>query len=93
LGHTVDATVAKPTSSHWGEIVDTNEIAPGIIWLKTATRCGYRLSAPRRSMRSFAQSFSSTVERDDDGAPQWASKDDRMEPSRIASALDSARWA
>jgi hypothetical protein len=54
---------------------------------------------PRRVMCSFAQSFSSTVisiasmESENHGAPQWAWKDDRMEPSRIESALASARWA
>jgi hypothetical protein len=58
-----------------------------------------RLSAPRRAMCSFAQSFSSTItsiasmERDNHGAPQRAWKNDRMEPSRIESALASARWA
>jgi hypothetical protein len=50
-------------------------------------------------MCSFAQSFSSTVtaiasmEIDNHGAPQWRWKDDRMEPSRIESALPLARWA
>src|SRR5580704_4420801 len=33
------------------------------------------------------------MEIDNHGAPQWAWKDDRMEPSRIESALASARWA
>jgi hypothetical protein len=48
--------------------------------VKTVTRSSYRLSAPRDG--SFAH-----------GAPQWAWKDDRMEPSRIESAQASARWA
>jgi hypothetical protein len=40
---------AKPASCPWGAIIDAFDIAPGIIWFKTPSRGGYRLSARRQS--------------------------------------------
>jgi len=38
----------QPKSSPWGAIAQTDEIAPGILWFRTAARSGYRLSAMRQ---------------------------------------------
>jgi hypothetical protein len=58
-----------PTSSPWGAIADANEIAPGILWFRTAGRGGYRLSAKRQ--RALPRSFRTEDGWYEDGA-EWA---------------------
>ncbi len=38
-----------PSASPWGAVIEANEVAPGVVWFKTASRGGYRLSKRRQA--------------------------------------------
>lgn len=62
-------TAPQPTSSPWGAIAETDEIAPGILWFRTAGRSGYKLSAARQ--RALPRSFRTEDGWYEDGS-EWA---------------------
>ena len=59
----------RPTSSPWGAIANASEIAPGILWFRTAGRGGYRLSAKRQ--RALPRSLRTEDGWYEDGS-EWA---------------------